>query len=128
MTLTGCSLRDVPNRFDWRDVCDFVRYLDASSALVSEMRPDEAGWQGDEKTPMLLAHIADLLAGLSYGYVLTHLKKNATKPKAPAPIPRPGITPSQASDKKLGSGAISVADFDSWWDSIDKPEEEDADG
>lgn len=108
-----------PDALDWRDIRDVVRYLDASSALVSEMRPDEAGWQGGEKVPMLLAHIADLLAALSYGYVITHIKKGTKKPQPPEQIPRPGVAPKKGTDKHLGSGAIPVADFDSWWNDMD---------
>jgi hypothetical protein len=74
MTRTGSSLYSVPGEFDWADIRDFVSFLDAGSALASEISPENAGWQGTEKVPMLLAHIADLLANLSYGYSVTHLK------------------------------------------------------
>lgn len=117
ITRAGVSLYRIPcDRMNWADLRDFVAYLDAGSALVSEIEPEAAGWQGDQKTPMLLAHIADMLANLSYGYVLTHMKKGSQKPKAPQPIPRPGVEPVEDKNETFGSGAIPIADFDAWWD------------
>lgn len=122
MTRVGVSLYDLPAAMSWADLRDFVSYLDASSALVSEVEPDVAGWQGDEKVPMLLAHIADLLAGLSYGYTLSHIKKGAKKPAPPEPIPRPGVQPKRQT-QHWGSDAIPIAEFDDWWDRIYDDEE-----
>lgn len=112
------SLYDIPDVISWADLRDFVSHLDASSALVAEIDPESAGWQGDEKVPMLLAHIADLLAGLSYSYSLCHTKKGAKKPQAPEPIPRPGVKSKKREKKHWGSDAIPISEFDAWWDKI----------
>lgn len=117
MTRVGVSLYDLPSAMSWADLRDFVSYLDAGSALVSEVEPDVAGWQGDEKVPMLLAHIADLLAGLSYGYTVSHIKKGAKKPPTPEPIPRPGVQPKRQT-QHWGSDAIPISEFADWWDRI----------
>ena len=111
----GISLYDIPGRISWDDVRDFVSYLDASSALVSEMNPELAGWQGDQKTPMLLAHIADTLSGLQYSYALCHTKKGAQKPKPPSPIPRPGVETPESREKHWGGDAIPMSQFADWW-------------
>lgn len=122
LTRLGVSVYDIPGRgVSWDDVRDFVMYLDASSALVSEMNPEVAGWQGDQKTPMLLAQIADTLAGLQYAYTICHTKKGAKKPKAPDPIPRPGVQSHE--DRKTqhwGQGSIPMSAFSSWWNSNDE--------
>lgn len=115
MTRVGSSLYSVPEKLNWADLRDFVTYLDAGSALASEVSPENAGWQGDEKVPMLLAHIADLLANFSYGYAITHMKKTAQRPKPPQPIPRPGVAEPKSSTKKFGEGAIPISEFDEWW-------------
>lgn len=117
MTRTGMSLSMVPETITWADVRDFVSYLDASSALASEVDPDVAGWQGTEKVPMLLAHIADLLAGLSYGYTVTHMKKGVKRPDPPEPIPRPGVKPHRKA-QHWGNDALPISEFDEWWDQI----------
>lgn len=117
LTRIGVSLYDIPDVISWADLRDFVSHLDASSALVAELDPDVAGWQGDEKVPMLLAHIADLLAGLSYGYTISHMKKGTRKPQAPEPIPRPGVKPSRQT-QHWGSDGIPMSEFDDWWDRI----------
>lgn len=117
MTRTGVSLHSVPETFNWADLRDFVSFLDAGSALASEVSPENAGWQGTEKIPMLLAHIADLLANFSYGYAVTHMKKTAQKPKPPQPIPRPGVVDKTSETKHFGSGAIPIEAFDEWWNS-----------
>lgn len=114
LTRIGVSLYDIPDAIGWDDLRDFVTHLDASSALVSETHPDEAGWQGDQKIAMLLAHIADLIAGLSYSYTISHLKKGAKKPSPPEPIERPGVT-KKKEKMRWGADAIPIRDFDAWW-------------
>lgn len=101
---------------NWADLRDFIRFLDAGSALVAEIDPDIAGWQGDTKTPMLLAHIADTLAGLSYSYTISHLKKGTKKPDPPTQIPRPGVRDSKQSEKHWGADAIPINAFNEWWE------------
>lgn len=118
MTRVGVSLYDIPGAISWADLRDFVAYLDAGSALVSEVDPEAAGWQGDAKVPMLLAHIADLLAGLSYGYAISHMKKGARKPEAPEPIPRPGIQQRRRQKQHWGAKGIPISEFADWWDRI----------
>lgn len=118
MTKAGAGLSSCPALFDWGDIRDFVGGLGADSRLISELHPKLAGWQGDEKVPMLLAAIHDQLAALSYGYTLTHLKKGAQKPKPPRPIPRPGITDDDETQRFGDKGsAIPISDFDAWWNS-----------
>lgn len=119
MTRAGRSIRDIPRAFDWADIRDFITHLDAGSALVAEMEPDAAGWQGTEKVPMLLAHIADTLAALSYGYTLTHMKKGAQKPQPPQPIPRPGVEAPRKRTQTWGSDGLPISEFLDWWDRTD---------
>lgn len=116
MTRVHTSLYACPNDYTWRDVLDFVYHLDASSALVSELHPEIAGWQGDQKIPMLLAQIADELAFLRYEYDITHIKKGAKKPPQPQRIERPGVK-NQNHDQHFGAEAIPVSEFNEWWDS-----------
>ena len=121
------SIYDIPEKgFTWADLRDFVGYLDAGSALVAELHPELAGWQGDSKVPMLLAHIADTLSGLSYGYVLSHLKKGVQKPPAPEPIPRPGVESNKKGASTYGEGAIPISDFDAWWNNDNDNDESEA--
>lgn len=124
LSRVGVSLYDIPGPISWDDVRDIVSYLDASSALVSEMHPEIAGWQGDQKTPMLLAQICDLLSGLQYSYTICHMKKGAQKPKEPIPIPRPGIAAPEKQDRHWGSGAIKMSSFADWWDRCDDESDE----
>lgn len=120
MTRAGRSIREVPGTFDWADIRDFITHLDAGSALVAELEPDAAGWQGTEKVPMLLAHIADTLAALSYGYTLTHMKKGAQKPQPPQPIPRPGVEAPRQRTQTWGSDGLPISEFLDWWDRTDE--------
>lgn len=114
MTRTGIPLSRCPDELTWLDVVDFVRHLDASSALVSELHPDMAGWQGDARTPMLIAQLVDEVAYLRYDFELIHRRKGAKKPAPPDRIPRPGVK-SNKKTKHYGAGAIRIADFDDWW-------------
>lgn len=121
MTRTGAGLSSVPAFFDWADVRDFISGLGADSRLVSAMHPEIAGWQGDEKEPMLLAHIADTLSALLYAYLCAHTEKGAKKPGKPRPIPRPGVADEEDDGKRHWGGsdsAIPIADFDDWWNSM----------
>jgi hypothetical protein len=118
MTRTGAGLSSVPALFDWADIRDFVSGLGADSRLVGELHPELAGWQGDEKTPMLLAAIHDQLAAFAYSYAVCHTKRGAQKPKPPKPLPRPGVSTDDGSRRWGGrESAIPIKDFDEWWNS-----------
>lgn len=114
MTRTGVTLSRCPEALSWHDVIDFVRHLDSSSALVSELNPELAGWQGDQRLPMLIAQLVDEVAYLRYDFELIHRRKGAKKPAPPDRIPRPGVK-SNKKTKHYGGAPIRIADFDEWW-------------
>lgn len=108
ITRTPYTLRSVPLVMDWAELGAFVKYLPLDSALKSEMNPDSAYWEGSRRVPMLLADIYDGINGLTY----TVTRMGGAKPKKPKPYPRPGVKKSNS----YGKGAISIKDFDDWWD------------
>ena len=115
MTRAGAKLSDVPSRVPWTALRSFATHLDASSALVSEMRPELAGWNGTKLVPAILADIYDAIGLLRYDFECANMPKKRARPKKPKPYPRPGAR--EASDgTRIGSGAIPVGKFDEWWE------------
>ena len=87
-----------------------IRYLGPDSMVWREMNAgDETpGWTTTVSTNAILADIYDAIAALGANYVRVHSK---AKPY-PKPYPRPNEKPD---GKTVGSGAIPVSEFDSWW-------------
>ena len=109
MTRAGALLSDVPSRVPWTALRSFVAHLDASSALVREMRPEAAEWRGTERVQSILADIYDAVACFQWTYVAANREHG--KPRKPRPYPRPG----QSKGTSVGRDPIPIKDFDAWW-------------
>lgn len=114
MTRTRFLLRDVPDILDWETLAHFVSHLDAGSALRGELKPDEAGWEGGLRSPMLLAELVDTVNMLRWELACMHARKGSPRPKRPKRIPRPGV---KDPDRKIGRQPIPRSQFRAWWDS-----------
>lgn len=114
MTRTRFLLRDVPESMDWETLLHFVRHLDAGSALRGELKPDEAGWEGPLRTPMLLAGLLDAVNMLRWELVCMNTRKGGPRPRRPRQVPRPGV---RDPDRKIGRQPIPRSGFRAWWDS-----------
>lgn len=120
MTKTGHGLTEVPyNGITWHDVFLFLTRLRADSSLISETDHDKAYWEGNARTPMLLAQIIDELSYLRYEFAVANTPKGKKKPNPPLLYPRPGI-PDNRTTRTYGSEAIPIRDFNDWWDSKNK--------
>lgn len=115
MTRCGATLGDIPDRIPWTALRSFTEHLDASSALVKELNPDVADWQGPARVPMILADLYDLLATFRWQYETAHLKKGRKKPKRPKPYERPGARTDDGG-RRIGRDPIPIKDFDDWWE------------
>lgn len=113
MTRAGFTLDDVPARFSWRALSNFVRHLDAGSAYVREVAPDMAPWLGTERIQAMLADLIDSVNVLDWHLVSANTEKGKPKPRRPKPYPRPWAK--DAGSVVVGRGAIPVSDFDEWW-------------
>lgn len=114
ITRAHLTLSDFPDRVGWDALYHFVRYLPADSALVSEMKPDIAGWQNGTRMPIIVADLYDLVSMWRYEWECSVTPKNRRKPKKPKPYPRPGADP-HAGERHFGKDPIPVSDFDAWW-------------
>lgn len=113
MTLAGTTLAAVPATLGWADFRDFVSHLPPDSAFARESHPEFSGWGTQLHAEAMTADLIDAVNGLHYALARVFSKKgsNAKKPK---PYPRPWL---EKETKRIGSGAIPVADFDDWWES-----------
>ena len=107
MTRTRYLLRDIGGALPEGALLAFVRHLPPDSALKCEIDPDNV-WLSGIHSDMLLAAIADQLAGFEYAY----LKANGAKPRKPKPIPRPGVSDGT---QRIGREAIDIAQFNDWY-------------
>lgn len=82
----------------------FINYLPPDSCLRAEMDPqDEVGeWSTTKKTNIILADLFDV-------FVASNTKKGSKAKQYPRPKQR----------KRIGSGAIPIRDFWSWWNGGD---------
>ncbi|CQD07287.1 hypothetical protein BN970_01373 [Mycolicibacterium conceptionense] len=97
----GLRLRHCPSDdFNWRDLMIFIRFLPVTSALFSEMFPDQAGWT---REALLMADQVDALRILAWQKTKDGLKGR----NAPDPIPRPGVTPPQRAGSKTKAAPLS---------------------
>ena len=87
----------------WLDLAVFIRYAPRSSAIYREVNGDDTEWGLKEH---LLATAVDVLNMANWQ---RQQDKHAPKPK---PINRPGLS----RDGKVGSGAIPMSEFKTWWD------------
>lgn len=116
MTKTQYTLSDFPNEsFTWRELIDFLKYLGHDSALVSELNPDTAYWEGERRLPMLIAALIDEISSLRWESVVARIPKGHKKPPQPKPYPRPGVDVG-AKRTTYGKNGIKVKDFNDWWD------------
>ena len=114
MTRAGFTLDDVPGRVPWRALAAFVGNLDASSAYVREVDPENARWLGTERIQSMLADLIDAVSVLDWHFCTANTEKGKQKPRKPRPYPRPWAR--DDGRQRIGSGAIPIRDFDEWWD------------
>lgn len=109
MTRAGATLDDIGVRIPWRAFAHFVGHLDASSAYVREISPDDAPWLGTERVQSMLADVIDLLNAIDWHLVSANSKRRPRKPK---PYPRPWR---KDEGTTIGRDPIPIKDFDRWW-------------
>ena len=102
MTRTGRTLSEYMDMGAAGKVAllSFIKYLPPDSALNQEMNPkDEYGaWYTTAKTNAILADLFDV-------FVSANTKKGRKAKQYPRPKQK----------KRIGSGAIPIRDFWSWW-------------
>ena len=113
MTRTGSTLCDVGGRIPWTALRSFVAHLGADSALVKEITPDVAGWQGTDRVPAMLADLIDAVNSMHWSFLAANTRKGRRRPPHPKPYPRP-----YAKDEgpKVGSDPVPVREFKKWWE------------
>ena len=114
MTLTRWTLDDLGDALGWVTLLHFVQNLPPTSALVRSMNPDLAeqlAWANGQRNAALLADIYDVICVLRYE-MLSALPHRGAVMK-PSPHTRPGIEDNNK--RTIGSGAVSIAEFEWWW-------------
>lgn len=108
----GYELNDIGSALSWRALDSFIRNLSLSSATMRELNPELARWDTQLQTNTILADIYDMLAALNYNVLCMASKQ---KPQQPKPYPRPGKNEDE-DKKKIGKGALPVADLQEWFE------------
>lgn len=115
MTMTSFTIDDVGGRLPLRSLAHFVRHLPPTSATMRALHPDDAErvtWMEGKATAELLACLIDEVRGMQWMYESAHSR---SRPRRPKPFPTPWRT-DDADTRRIGSGAITIADFDAWFD------------
>jgi hypothetical protein len=108
----GYELDDIGGALSWGALDSFIRNLSLNSATMRELNPELARWDTQLQTNAILADIYDMLAALNYNVLCMASKQ---KPQQPKPYPRPN----QKEDdnrKKIGKGALPVAELSEWFE------------
>ena len=79
---------------------------------MRELNPELARWDSQLQTNTILADIYDMLAALNYNVLCMASKQ---KPQQPKPYPRPGKKEDE-DKKKIGKGALPVAELNEWFE------------
>lgn len=111
LTRTNFTIDDLGHSLSWGVLFSFIKYLDADSALVRDMRAaDLNGWNDTIKTNVLLADVYDLMQVLNANLV-AFASRGKTKPKI-TPYPRPGAA--DKNTKRIGKGALPYNELREW--------------
>ena len=91
--------------FGWGELVNFARHLPLDSAVRRAEAGDVYEWATTAKTNAILADLFDAvrLFNATFG------KKNS---RPPEPYPRPG---GNGGAKRIGSGAMPIAEFNEWY-------------
>ena len=94
----------------WHNAATMARWLraDEGSYTWRAEHPEEASYREGLQHSAQLADIYDLLCSFAVMFAQAHSK---SKPKQPGRYPRPW----EKNERKIGRGAIPVADFDDWY-------------
>ena len=79
---------------------------------MRELNPELARWDTQLQTNTILADIYDMLAALNYNVLCMASKQ---KPQQPKPYPRPNQK-EEENRKKIGKGAMPVAELNEWFE------------
>lgn len=109
MTRTGYQLNDLGGALSWSALDSFIKGLKSDSAVARELG-HATGWEDTIKTNAILADIYDLLQIINVN--ISALGGN--KRKKIKPYPRPN---DKEDKRKIGKGALPVADLREWIDS-----------
>lgn len=115
--MTKYDLRDVGGRLSMGSLAHFVRHLPPTSATMRELRPQDAerlAWVEGEANAQLLAVLIDELRGFEWLYGKSHSKGSLRRPK---PLETPWTTDEERGVRRVGKGAVTIAEFDEWFDS-----------
>ena len=116
MTMTAYVLGDVGGRLPVGSLAHFVRHLPPDSATMRELHPEDAdkvAWERGDVTAQLVACALDELRGMQWLYSSAHSRGTVRRPR---PFGTPWDTGEERGVRRYGSGAISVAEFDEWFD------------
>ena len=116
MTMTGRTLDEFTDAGAAGLVAlvHFVKHLGPTSKLWQSQHPDDelAQWDTRIKTNAILADIYDEMAMFRREAAV---KGSGKRPKRAKQYPRPNAKAKDS--RRIGSGAIRIRDFDSWWKS-----------
>lgn len=112
--MTRYTLQDVGGALPWGALLHFVQFAPRTSALSRELHPttDSERWADGNATAAILADVYDLINQLNENLVARGQSRRATHVK---PYPRPWAK--GQGERRIGRGAIPIADFEAWWDS-----------
>ena len=104
---------DLAPAIGWHNVRDFARHAAANQAsnLWRAAHPDEAAYASGLHLNAALADLFDLVAEFATAYATANSK--GRRAKRPPRYPRPWVRDSGT--KRIGRGAIPVAEFDAWY-------------
>ena len=108
----GYELNDIGGSLSWRALDSFIRNLSLDSATIRDLNPDIARWSSPLQTNIILADVYDLLSAINYNLMSMASKQKTQQPK---PYPRPGKNEDE-DKKKIGKGALPVADLEDWFE------------
>ena len=118
MTKTRYTIDDVGERLSVRSLSHFLLNLPPDSATMRAIHPEDAerlAWSEGHANAQILAVLVDEVRELKWMYQSYSERRRHARPK---PFPTPWDASSDES-KRIGKGAVSVADFETWWDSKD---------
>lgn len=110
-TLLHVPWHAAPPIYGWAELANLARHLPTGSATWRATHPDEAPWD----TTLGMAHVAaatyDAVAAVIHTLACRWSER---RPPDPEPFPVPWA-PDTWRRRRVGSGAVTVAEFDEWW-------------
>ena len=108
----GITLESAPLAIGWHNVRDFARHLDEGSAVLRAKHGEVAAFASQVGIAAMLADVCDRLDAIQYGIAIAHPRAVRKPDRPPRPRKRPWAT---GDEKRIGSGAIPVSEFDEWY-------------